>query len=108
MRRPSGWYSETIDFMIDYMNNYDFVTDTPTSEYWQNAQLEVPDKVCIRELWLIALRQREPTINRFHRDLIYQALEKLGWEVTKINRRFGVFGTQRSVLPQTDSKDLPF
>ena len=63
----------------------------------------------MKELWQVALGQKDLTINRYHRDLIEQALKNLGWEITKEQRRFGVFGHQLLIRKKKEnSDDLPF
>src|SRR5690606_10351473 len=72
MRRPRSWYSMSIMEMLNYMNTYDFEKDRSTSQLYDNAALVPVERVCVLELWKIALQQRDPTINRYHRELILQ------------------------------------
>ena len=111
MKRPKTWYSMSITDMYEYMDNYDFQNNKSKSALWEDGfSLVEVDKVCIQEIWKVALRQREITINRYHRELIIQAVEKLGWELDKRQQRFGTFGHQMPIKKKeivTDD-DLPF
>ena len=109
MRRPISWYSMSISEMQMYMEGYDFDNDDTTLAAYSGMRLEKPDRLCIQEIWKIGLRQKDITINRFHRDLIIQALEHLGWAVDKKQSRFGVFGHQQTVMKKEDADNaLPF
>lgn len=115
MLRPQNWYSMTLEQMQDYVRNYDFERNRPLGRYWEIDKLVTTDKVCIQELWKVALNQKDITINRFHRELILQALEILGWKLFKnMQLRFGVFGRQQPILnykkmkEEVEKDDLPF
>lgn len=112
MRRPRSWYSMSIMEMLNYMNTYDFEKDRSTSQLYDNAALVPVERVCVLELWKIALQQRDPTINRYHRELILQAIENLGWEIDRTRQsRFGPFGHQQPITRKRQKQsalDLPF
>ena len=116
MLRPRDWYSMAEFEMLSYIDGYDFEKGRHTNSLYDKAFLVKPDRVCAKELWRIALRQRDITINSFHRALLLQALEKCGWFPTKMQERFGQFGHQLSFKPkqtETEEKkvtidDLPF
>lgn len=109
MERPKSWYSMQVEDMLFYLKNYNFDINKCTDQIWKGASLEPVDKVCMKELWQVALGQKDLTINRYHRDLIEQALKNLGWEITKEQRRFGVFGHQLLIRKKKEnSDDLPF
>jgi putative DNA primase/helicase len=116
MKRPRNWYSMSIDEMIEYVNNYDFERDRPKTSIWSEStgMLERIGRVCVPELWKVALKQRELTINRYHRELLLQAVENLGWINEKQQQRFGIFGHQKIIVPKIkkeliiDDEDLPF
>lgn len=106
MLRPRTWYSMSNEEMLDYIKNYNFENHHPNGHDWDGAILVLPERVCIQEIWRIALHQRDITINRYHRELISQAFDLLGWEVsTKQKQRFGVFGTQFTIEPKKQSTD---
>jgi hypothetical protein len=48
----------------------------------------------------VALSQRDITINRFHRELILNAVTTLGWKLNKQQARFGVFGHQAPITKE--------
>ena len=114
MRRPRTWYSMTIEEMTAYYDTYDFVNDRSNSYiYKDSVALDVPDRLCIQEIWKVPLKQRDLTINKYHRELIVQALTKLGWQIKKVQQRFGKFGHQlpvEKIAPKQggDEDDLPF
>lgn len=109
MKRPKNWYSMSELEMVDFVSHYDFQNNKTLSKVWEGAFLESPTKVCIQEIWKIGLRQRDITINRYHRELIIHALESLGWEIGKQQQRFGLFGHQLPVLKDAvDDETLPF
>lgn len=112
MKRPASWYSMSMSEMMDYMDTYDFERGKSEHNIYRDLFIEEPKKVCIQEIWKIALRQRDITINRYHRELILQAVEKLKWKIEKRQQRFGVFGHQQAILPKKDGDDdddgLPF
>ena len=108
MRRPSNWYSMPIHKMQEYVDNYDFDNDKPNNLYYDEETLENADKFCIQELWKVGLKQRDVTINRYHRELIIQALEELGWELDKRQTRFGQFGSQQTIQRKGKIHGLPF
>jgi len=105
MRRPRNWYSMSQDEMRQYVKEYDFQNDKPIDELWKNALLERAEKVCIPELWKIALNQRDITINRYHRELLLQAIDTLGWDLIKRQARFGVFGHQMQIVKKKSQKE---
>lgn len=98
MKRPRTWYSMSVEEMLEYVNQYDFQNHRSGSAVWGETHLIDPDRVCVMELWKVALRQKDITINRFHRELIGSALENLGWEITKQQQRFGIFGHQAQIV----------
>ena len=100
MKRPKHWYSMSIEEMQDYMRQYDFEKDTSSSPFWTPNDISIPEKICVMEIWKVALSQRDITINRFHRELIASALTTLGWKVNKQQTRFGVFGHQIPVTKE--------
>ena len=104
MKRPKHWYSMSREEMISYMDSYDFENNKSTSAVWGDSFLVEPDKTCFVEIYQVALRQREITVNRFHRELIVAAVEKLGWKVDKRQLRFGAFGTQTAILKQDNGQ----
>lgn len=113
MRRPSTWYSMTESEMLVYLDTYDFDLNKPkfSTGIHEVARLQTIDRVCISELWRIVLKQKGISINRFHRDLIENALNTLGWEITKNQRRFGLFGHQREIIKKVmgiSNDNLPF
>jgi putative DNA primase/helicase len=109
MKRPRAWYSMSLDQMKYYMQKYDFVRNENCDVAYDDNDLEIADKLCIPELWQVALGQRDITINRYHRDLLYQAIETLEWEVDRSKQlRFGVFGHQRPIRHQDYEDELPF
>ena len=109
MQRPNTWYSMTLQDMQSYIETYDFQNNQSNSAIWKDSpKLESVDRVCIAELWKVALGQRDVTINKFHRSLIIQAVEQLGWEIEKKQQRFGIFGHQRTIKKVDDDDDLPF
>jgi hypothetical protein len=109
MKRPKSWYSMSVEQMKYYMQKYDFDTNKNGDVMFDEDDLEVPTKVCVPELWQVALGQRDLTINRYQRDLIYQSIEHLGWKVDKQKQaRFGVFGHQRPITTLAGEDDLPF
>lgn len=109
MKRPNNWYSMSEDEMKAFHRNYDFENDRIDSAFYNGKALTAPDKVCLQEIWRIALNQRDLQINQFHRSLINQALEKLGWVDTKKQGRFGVWGHQREIVEiKKQVDDLPF
>jgi putative DNA primase/helicase len=109
MLRPKQWYSMSTDEMTSYINDYDFQNNRTNNALYENKYLFPVDRVCIQEIWKIALKQRDITINRYHRDLIIQALERLGWEIQKIQQRFGIFGHQSPFIKKASPSDeLPF
>jgi putative DNA primase/helicase len=113
MDRPHDWYSMSINEMFVYMDNYDFEKGVCDNPVYRDLLLEKPKKTCVQEIWKVALRQRDITINRFHRELIGQAIEKLGWTIEKRQLRFGPFGHQLAITKRSDAKnetpdDSPF
>lgn len=107
MKKPTSWYSMSEFEMKQYLNTYDFEHHLQTNPMYNGVYLEVQDKVCIKEIWTVALGRREPTINRFHRELIAQALEGSGFDVTKRYTRFGWLGNQMTAERKI-VEDLPF
>ena len=109
MKKPSAWYSMSEFEMKHYLGTYDFEHNEQTNPIFDGIYLEPQDKVCFKEIWTIALGRKEPTINRFHRDLITQALEKAGFNITKRYTRFGWLGNQMTAERKIiDMDDLPF
>jgi predicted P-loop ATPase len=109
MKRPYTWYSMSQNDMRLYVDAYDFQNEQTSLIAYQKQQLYDPEKICIQEIWFICLKQKEPTINRFHRELIVQAMERLGWVLEKRQTRFGVFGNQSTFSKVGKSiDDLPF
>lgn len=109
MKRPISWYSMSVEQMKYYMQKYDFDKNENGDVMYQEKDLETATKTCIPELWQVALGQRDLTINRYQRDLIYQSIEHLGWKVDKTKQaRFGVFGHQRPITKSVDEEILPF
>ena len=110
MKRPKSWYSMSLQQMKSYMEDYDFDKNENGSSMWDGDELVAPTKACIQEIWKIALDQRDITINRFHRELIYQGLESINWHIDKkVQSRFGVFGNQRPIkFKDKNEKELPF
>ena len=109
MKKPKSWYSMSEVEMLRYLDTYDFQLNKSNSLFYEDEDLEDTSKTCVRELWRIALRQKDVTINRFHRDLLLQALENIGWEEQKTKERFGVFGHQISFRKGSKyDDDLPF
>ena len=108
MKKPAHWYSMSIFDMQQYMDNYDFDNNKPDA-FYDATLCQTSKKVCIKEIWQVALRQRDITINRFHRDLVLGALEKAGFKLQKTQGRFGVFGHQLEVKKEDgDFNDYPF
>ena len=114
MQRPPSWYSMTLYEMQQYMDGYDFQKNRFASDdIWDNDFLVPVDKTCVQEIWKVALRQKDVTINRYHRDLIAQAIDHHGWELVKQQQRFGIFGHQQPFVRKTEKEknildDLPF
>jgi predicted P-loop ATPase len=109
MKRPYTWYSMSQNDMRLYVDAYDFQNNNTSLITYQKQPLVDPEKMCIQEIWFICLKQKEPTINRFHRELIVQAMEHLGWVHEKRQTRFGVFGNQNTFSRVGRSIDeLPF
>jgi len=115
MKRPQTWYSMSVEEMVRYLNDYDFQNNKTNSPLWSEMILNPVERVCVQEIWKVALRQRDITINRYHRELILAALEQLGWGIEKGQQRFGVFGHQSAVVRKEKEKgeeindeDLPF
>jgi predicted P-loop ATPase len=109
MKRPYTWYSMSQNDMRLYVDAYDFQNNNTSIITYQKQPLFDPEKMCIQEIWFICLKQKEPTINRFHRELIVQAMEHLGWVHEKRQTRFGVFGNQNTFSRVGRSIDeLPF
>lgn len=109
MKRPKSWYSMSVEQMKHYMQKYDFDKNENGDVMYDDEDLEIATKTCIPELWQIALGQRDLTINRYQRDLIYQSIERLGWKVNKTKQaRFGVFGHQRPITMSGGEENLPF
>ncbi len=104
MKRPRTWYSMSIEEMVKYVDAYDFQNNTTTSAVWGDQFLIEPDRFCVMELWKVALRQKDITINRYHRELIISALSQLAWRVDKSQQRFGIFGHQMPVLKSNITK----
>lgn len=100
MKRPKHWYSMSVEEMQDYMKNYDYEKDASSSPFWTPNDIEKPTRVCVLEIWKVALSQKEITINRFHRELISNALHTLGWKVGNQQARFGIFGHQKPVTKE--------
>ena len=76
---------------------------------YDEEDLETATKVCVPEIWQVALGQKDLTINRYQRELIYQSIERLGWKVNKTKQaRFGVFGHQRPITTLAGEDNLPF
>jgi len=108
MRRPKTWYSMSVLEMNDYLEHYDFENDKPTGQFAAfTASLELPQRVCVQEIWKVALRQRDITINKFHRELIMQAIEVLGWKLDAIQQRFGIFGHQFPITKKVNVPKVP-
>ena len=108
MRRPSNWYSMSLNAMQEYAEKYDYENETPNMSFYEPDDINPPEKLCMQEIWKIGLKQRDVTINRFHRDLIIQALDHLGWELNKSQTRFGIFGSQQTIRRKVDKSVLPF
>jgi len=109
MKRPKSWYSMSVEQMKYYMQKYDFDKNENGDVMYDDEDLETATKTCIPELWQIALGQRDLTINRYQRELIYQSIELLGWKVNKTKQtRFGIFGHQRPITKSVGEEDLPF
>ena len=109
MKRPQNWYSMSQTAMYYYMEKYNFNLNQNGDINYDPNSLETVDKVCIQELWHIALGQKDLTINRYHRDLIYQAVDVLGWRIEKKKQlRFGIFGQQRPIMRKKNDNELPF
>lgn len=111
MKKPNSWYSMSEFEMKNYINSYDFDSHRQTNTIYDGILLKRSDKTCIKEIWTVALGRNEPTINRFHRDLITQALEKSGFNITKRYTRFGWLGSQMTaerIDATIDPDDLPF
>ena len=109
MKRPKSWYSMSVDQMKYYMQKYDFDKNENGDVMYDEDDLETATKVCVAEIWQVALGQKDLTINRYQRDLIYQSIEHLEWKVDKTKQaRFGVFGHQRPITPLVGEDDLPF
>lgn len=110
MKRPDYWYSMSEDDMKMYHDSYNFEHHfqplSPWAEENQMKPLIMPEKVCIHELWKIALKQREITINRYHRELILQAVDKLGWKLDRKQTRFGHFGSQQTIIRKTAKTEM--
>lgn len=104
MKRPTYWYSLSQNEMVEYIEKYDFEIGNTMMEHYalRSDELEYGKKFCIQEIWKIALRQRDITINSFHRGLIISALEQLGWKLEKRQTRFGVFGSQQTITKNDD------
>lgn len=108
MRRPKTWYSMSLGDMYEYTEKYDYENDEPGLLYYKDDMLEIPTKFCMQEIWKIGLRQRDVTINRYHRELIIQALDQLGWHLDKRQTRFGAFGSQQTIVRKVKKNVLPF
>lgn len=113
MKRPQSWYSMSVEEMVRYLDDYDFQNNKTNSPLWGEMILNPVERVCVQEIWKVALRQRDITINRYHRELIVAALEQLGWGIEKGQQRFGVFGHQSPVIKKVkeeeiNDEDLPF
>lgn len=109
MKRPKSWYSMSVEQMKYYMQKYDFDKNENGDVMYDEEDLETATKVCVPELWQVALGQKDLTINRYQRDLIYQSIEHLEWKVDKTKQaRFGVFGHQRPITMIAGEDDLPF
>jgi len=109
MKRPKSWYSMSVDQMKYYMQKYDFDKNENGDVMYDEDDLETATKVCVAEIWQVALGQKDLTINRYQRELIYQSIERLGWKVNKTKQaRFGVFGHQRPITTLASEDDLPF
>lgn len=109
MKRPKSWYSMSVEQMKYYMQKYDFDKNENGDVMYNEEDLETATKVCVPEIWQVALGQKDLTINRYQRDLIYQSIERLGWKIDKTKQaRFGVFGHQRPITMLADEDDLPF
>ena len=109
MKRPKSWYSMSVEQMKYYMQKYDFDKNENGDVMYNEEDLETATKVCVSEIWQVALGQKDLTINRYQRDLIYQSIERLGWKIDKTKQaRFGVFGHQRPITMLADEDDLPF
>lgn len=107
MKRPRTWYSMSIEEMQKYVTEYDFETHKTTSAVWGELHLVPPEKVCVLEVWRVALGQKDITINRYHRELILAATEKLGWRIAgKQQQRFGVFGHQIPLTKNNQTKEV--
>lgn len=100
MKRPKHWYSMSVEEMQDYMKSYDFDKGTSSSPFWTPGNIETPNRVCVMEIWKVALSQRDITINRYHRELILNAVHTLGWKLIKQQNRFGVFGHQQQLVKE--------
>src|SRR5690554_3172224 len=107
MKRPDYWYSMSLPDMLEYYDGYDFDLGHQTLVKYaaDRDYLKEPEKVCIQELWKVALRQRDITINSFHRGLILNAIDKLGWKHERRQTRFGFFGTQQTITRKKDEDD---
>jgi len=109
MNRPKQWYSMSVDEMISYVKAYDFQNGRSLHPHFSSYEMERPSRVCTMEIWKVALGQRDVNINRFHRELILQSFESLGWEHGKVQKRFGMFGHQLPFEPKGgDPNELPF
>jgi len=106
MKRTRTWYSMSPEEMTKYVDEYDFEKNTTTSAVWGEEFLAEPDKTCVLEIWRVALRQKDITINRYHRELILAAVEKLGWKLEKRQLRFGAFGSQLAIMKVGSEKRL--
>jgi putative DNA primase/helicase len=104
MKRPRTWYSMSPEEMIKYIDDYDFQNNKTSSAIWGETHLLEIDRVCVMEIWKVALRQKDITINRYHRELILSALEHLGWKIEKTQQRFGVFGHQLPITKKQETK----
>ena len=98
MKRPTTWYSMSPEEMIKYMDSYDFDRGLSLHEVWGKSATAEPQRLCVIEIWKVALRQKDITINRYHRELILNALDKLDWVLDKKQQRFGQFGHQIQVV----------
>lgn len=109
MKRPANWYSMSQNDMRLYVDGYDFQKGQTNLVSYQRMPMEEATKICIQELWYICLKQKQPTINRYHRELIIQAMESLGFTYQRRQTRFGVFGNQNTFVRKERSLDeLPF
>ena len=106
MKRPQTWYSMSVEEMVRYLDEYDFQNNKTNSSLWSEMLLQPTERVCIQEIWKVALRQRDITINRYHRELIVAALEQLGWGLEKTQQRFGVFGHQAPVIKKVKEEEI--